>query len=282
MSALGTMPAGDVIAGPAFALPDLEQAPDERSFRQRLGLLLPATNTTLEHDLWSLIIRNQHLEQLQGVGLHATAVASPAHALRNARDRERYGRLFLAGLAAAADTALMAQPHRLILGMSLEHVVSGLEAIRAPANGLRSRTGLPCTSWDEAVAAALERLGVRRIALLTPFDRDGTDSAAGMFRALGYEVVAALALACTDARHIARVPQWAKENAVYALLAASGGRADALVQCGTNMSMLETAERLEPRTGVPILGINPVLLWHALRESGVSAPLAGGGLLLRR
>ena len=32
--------------------------PDVLSFRLKLGLILPATNTSMEHDLWSLLVRN--------------------------------------------------------------------------------------------------------------------------------------------------------------------------------------------------------------------------------
>ncbi len=47
------------------------------------------------------------------------------------------------------------------------------------------------------------------------------------------------------------------------------------------MSLIDVAERLEPMLGLPILGINPVTFWHALRENGFDGPLLGGGRLLR-
>jgi maleate isomerase len=53
------------------------------------------------------------------------------------------------------------------------------------------------------------------------------------------------------------------------------------VQCGTNMSLVDVAQRLEPRVGIPILGINAVTFWHALREGGISGPIAHAGRLLR-
>ncbi len=33
--------------------------PDVRSFRRKFGLLLPATNTSMEHELWSIIVNNR-------------------------------------------------------------------------------------------------------------------------------------------------------------------------------------------------------------------------------
>ncbi|MEO0652506.1 MAG: hypothetical protein AAFZ65_17670, partial [Planctomycetota bacterium] len=56
-------------------------------------------------------------------------------------------------------------------------------------------------------------------------------------------------------------------------------RPDAFLMCGTNLSSMPVADRLEAQLGVPILGINPTLLWFALRENGIDARLRGGGLL---
>jgi maleate isomerase len=51
--------------------------PDVRSFKRKFGLLIPATNTSMEHELWSIIFKNQGPNGLQGVGLHTTIVLTP-------------------------------------------------------------------------------------------------------------------------------------------------------------------------------------------------------------
>jgi maleate isomerase len=38
--------------------------PDVRSFRRKFGLLIPATNTSMEHELWSIIFKNQGADGL--------------------------------------------------------------------------------------------------------------------------------------------------------------------------------------------------------------------------
>jgi hypothetical protein len=40
---------------------------DVRSFRRKFGLIIPATNTSMEHELWSIIFRNQHPHELQSL-----------------------------------------------------------------------------------------------------------------------------------------------------------------------------------------------------------------------
>ena len=64
-------------------------------------------------------------------------------------------------------------------------------------------------------------------------------------------------------------------------MATANNRLDAIVQCGTNMGMINVTQKLEPLLDIPILGINAVCLWYALRESGFTGPLNGGGRLLR-
>ena len=123
--------------------------------------------------------------------------------------------------------------------------------------------------------------GARRIGLLTPFDKLGNENASQMYADLGYDVVASMGFSCANTLHIAHVPDEAKEQAVLELLATRENRLDAVVQCGTNMSFARLSQRLEPRVGVPLLGINAMLLWHALRENGFDAPIEGAGQLLR-
>jgi len=255
--------------------------PDVRSFRRKFGLILPATNTSLEHELWSLIFANQGAKGLSGIGLHTSNVVTPNPKVANAQDLIRYQKQFLDGLQAAVDVAALAQPEYMILGMSLEHVVCGLEGIREPMAAIEAYSGLGWAASHEAMPAALKKFGARRIGLLTPFDRTGNAFATRMFTDLGFEVVASVGFSCAHALHIAHIPDSAKEQAILKYLATDENRLDAIVQCGTNMSLLDVTERLEPVLGIPILGVNAVLFWYALRENGIDAPLVGAGRLFQ-
>lgn len=255
--------------------------PDVRSFRRKFGLVIPATNTSMEHELWSLIFRNQGPHRLRGIGLHTSNVITPRPRLETEDDLAEYQRQFLGGLRAAIDAALLAEPQYMIMGMSLEHILGGIEEVRRPMAEIEAYSGLSWATWHDAAHAALTKLGARRIGLLTPFDRKGNEHATRMFEDLGYEVVASFGFSCANARLIAHVPDWAKEKAILETLATSENALDAVVQCGTNMSLIDVAEKLEPIVGIPILGINAVTFWHALRENGFDAPLVGGGRLLR-
>ncbi len=159
----------------------------------------------------------------------------------------------------------------------------GIDAIMISNHGGRQLDGsrAPFDQLREIVDAVGGRVGARRIGLITPFDARGNDNARKLFEDLGFEVVSSVGFACTHALHIAHVPDEAKERAVVELLAPRRNRLDAVVQCGTNMSFIDVAERLEPRLELPLLGINAVTFWHALRQSGIHAPLQRGSWLLR-
>jgi hypothetical protein len=45
---------------------------------------------------------------------------------------------------------------------------------------------------------------------------------------------------------------WAKEKTILELLATGENELDAVVQCGTNMSLMDVAKKLGPVTGIPI------------------------------
>lgn len=255
--------------------------PDVRSFRMKFGLVIPATNTSMEHELWSMILNNQGPNGLKGVGLHTSNVVTPKPQLRTEADLMEYKKQFLSGLKAAVDIALLAQPQYLIMGMSLEHIIGGIIQIRAPMAEIEAYSGLSWATWHDAIQAALAKFKARRIGILTPFDKKGNEFATQMFEDLGFEVVSSVGFSCANALHIAHVPDWAKEKAILERLATDQNRLDAIVQCGTNMSLIDVSERLEPVVGIPILGINAVTFWYALRENGFEGALFGAGRLLR-
>ncbi len=250
--------------------------PDVRSFRRKFGLLIPATNTSMEHELCSIIFKNQGPNGLKGVGLHTANVLTS-----KPQDLLEYKKQFLGGLRTAVDGALLAEPQYLIMGMSLEHIIGGIKGIRAPMVDLEAYSGLSWATWHDAIQAALDKYGAKRIGILTPFDKKGNESATQMFEELGFEVVASVGFSCAHAVHIAHVPDWAKEKAILELLANDENELDAVVQCGTNMSLIDVSEKLEPLVGIPILGINAVTFWYALRENGFEGALVGAGRLLR-
>lgn len=266
---------------PDFKLVTTPGQPDVRSYKRKFGLLIPATNTSMEHELWSIIFNNQGAGGLDGIGIHTVNIQTPKTRLETEEDLLIYKEQFVSGLGSAVEQAALARPEYLIIGMSLEHILYGMEEIRLLMNKTETVCGYSLAAWHDASAAALKKYNAKRIGLISPFDKRGNENAIKMFEDLGYEVVASFGFACANAPDIAHIPDSAKEEAILKHLATPVNRLDAIVQCGTNMSMINVAEKLENRIGIPVLGINAVTFWYALRENGFVNPLVKAGRLLR-
>ena len=265
--------------------------PDTCSAKREFALLIPSTNTTMESELWSIICKNQDEGTLNCVGLHTTNVTTAKPQVSNAEEVAQYKEQFLGSLGTAVQQALHAEPEYLIMGMSMEHILHGLENAKEPFEKITQFSkGLGCASWHEAAKTALTKLGARKISVLTPFDKSGMDSAKLFFEDMGFEVENIVGMACASAIDIAHVPdklkiEVIKEELLYCTEPKNGGgcasttkrKVDAIVQCGTNFSLCQVAETLEPEVEIPILGITATLFWYALRETGIDAKLVGGG-----
>jgi maleate isomerase len=64
-----------------------------------------------------------------------------------------------------------------------------------------------------------------------------------------------------------------------ALIRLDGDDLDAIVQVGTNLSMLRLAAAAELWLGKPVIAINGATYWHALRSNDIREPIAGFGRL---
>ena len=65
-----------------------------------------------------------------------------------------------------------------------------------------------------------------------------------------------------------------------ALRQLDGDDIDAIVQVGTNLSMVRFAAAAELFLGKPVIAINTATYWHALRAVGINDKMQGFGTLL--
>jgi maleate isomerase len=94
----------------------------------------------------------------------------------------------------------------------------------------------------------------------------------------GYEVVAVKGLRCPTAVSIAQVDEATLRQAI---LAVNKPDVNAIVQVGTNLSMLRLADEAERWLAKPVIAINAAIFWYALRENGIADQMPGFGSLLR-
>lgn len=236
--------------------------------RLLMGVVVPATNVTTEAEMDDL---------RPGGVINATArIANPDAAVAGDADAAVVRAAMVGGLMAALDTLAPAKPDHVAIGVMVENFIGGGAAGAALLAEAEARIGCPVTAPTAATLAALEALGLRRIALLTPFFPGGDAAAKAFLEEAGIEVVRVLGLRAPGPAAIARVAPDRLRNAVREL---DRPEVEAIVQVGTNLPFAAVAREAEAALRKPVLATNPVTYWHALRHAGIMDRIAGAGRL---
>lgn len=237
--------------------------------RAVFGVIVPSTNTVVEDEY--------NLMRPPGISVHAGRIHMRNESLAGDERFEQFLEELRQELGGAIDRVMTVKPDGMIMGMSAETFWGGVEGSEKFTAWVQERCGLTPATGAAACGAALRELGARRIGVITPYQPVGDDQVRQFFEGLGFEVETVLGLKCPSATSIAEVPLDEVERAFRAV---NSSRVDALVQAGTNLPAVAVAADLEARLGKPVLAINAVTFWHALRRNGFTDRISGFGRLL--
>ena len=244
--------------------------PDVAGFRAKIAAIVPSTNTVVEADF-------NHLFRIPGVTFHTGRMYIESPALDSndafARVLSQADRAF----ETAVRDAMTCEPDYLVMGMSAPTFWGGRDGGAAFLERARNLCGLGVTTAGEACTAALAKLGVRRIAVLTPYQPVMREQIVRYFEESGFPVARSVDLECPSATAIAAVtPDRLRE----VLRGIDSPDVDAIVQAGTNLSMVRLAAEAEGWIGKPVIAVNAALVWHAYRANGFDDRIYGCGSLL--
>jgi maleate isomerase len=244
--------------------------PDVLGWRKTFGAIGPSTNTVVQPDFDAM--------RPVGVTNHYSRIFTPnSAALSNDT--------FRAGIATISDNVMDAvksvmtcAPDYLVMGMSAITFFGGKQGADAFVHRMEDATGVGISIGSHSTTAALRAYGnVNRIAILSPYWPVMNEAVGGYFTDMGFTVVRDIALQCPSWTAIAQVtPAQCRE----ALRKLDGDDVDALVQVGTNLSMVTLAAAAELWLGKPVIAINTATYWHALRANGIMDRMEGFGRLL--
>ncbi len=243
---------------------------DVLGYRRKFGVMAPSTNTIVQPDFDDF--------RPKGVTNHYSRIFTPnTNALSN--DTFKAGIDTIGSNVTEAIRGVMtSEPDYLVMGISALSFFGGKAGADAFARRITEATGLGLTIGSHAMAAALEAYGgIRRIAVLTPYWPVMNTEVKRYFGDVGYTVVRDIALQCRSWTGIAEVTSGECRTALRNL---DGDDVDAIVQVGTNLSMVRLAAAAELWLGKPVIAINTATYWHALRASGIKDQAAGFGRLL--
>lgn len=238
--------------------------------RLHVGVMVPSVNTVTEGELHDLAPDGVsiHLERIPVQQVDVSDDETTMTLLGEVRD----------GLRACVRRIASCDPDHIVLGMSAPVFHGGKEGSLAAVAGLQAECAPVVSAAAHGVVAALELLGKRRIAVLTPYQRVHDEQVERFFADYGFTITSLESTRSTTTHAIAETPD---EEVVESLtrLAASGP--DAIVQVGANLGMAHLVEEAESWLGLPVLALNVVGLWHALRSSGVTIRRDGYGTVWR-
>jgi maleate isomerase len=243
---------------------------DVLGWRRKFGVLGPSTNTIVQPDF----------EMMRPIGVtnHYSRIFTPnAKAISNES--------FMAGANTIAEGTLDAvrsvmtcEPDYLVMGMSAVTFFGGAAGADRFRDTVEKTAGVAISIGSHSCTAALKAYGgVKRISVLSPYYPAANAEVRRYFTDSGFEVVKDICLQCPSWIAIAEVPTPVLRQKLIEL---DGKDVDAIVQVGTNLSMVKLAAAAELWLGKPVIAINTATYWHALRKNGIPDKIPGLGRLL--
>jgi maleate isomerase len=244
--------------------------PDVLGWRAKLGVIAPSTNTIVEPEFAAMAV--------PGVTSHFSRIHIRDMDMSTDEGMERLLDQIREEIAGSVERVMTCEPDHMVMGMSAETFWGGVEGNRQFKQQITDLSGLGVATGAEACERALHLYGARRIGVVTPYQPVGDANVELFFGEIGFEVVALKGLKCPTAVSIAHVTE---DELRDALLDVNGADVDAIVQCGTNLSMVRLADEAERWLAKPVIAINAATWWMALRDCGIADKVYGAGRLLR-
>ncbi len=244
---------------------------DQLGYRGRIAIVVPSTNTTCQPEC--------ELLRPRGVTNHTGRITIKERPLTTEQAFMEHVQLMRDGMRAGIDQIVTCQPTHVIMGVALEAFWGGVEAADELQRELTERAKVGISMGSTATRAALKLLGATRIAVLTPHQPRGDAQVRTYFEEAGFAVKRLTGLKCASPTLIAHTTE---QQVIDALRALNGDDVDALVQVGTNLACIRIAAEAERWFGKPVLAINAITYWDALRRSGIPDKIQGYGSVLEK
>ncbi|WP_341861143.1 Asp/Glu racemase [Gymnodinialimonas sp. 57CJ19] len=231
----------------------------------QLGIVVLQADETLEHDLRRLL--PEETELLVTRVPSATSVSSQSLAAMEA-DLSAAARLLPRGARFAA------------LGFGC---TSGTAQIGVSQVAELLRAGADVATVTEPVSAliaACQHLGIKRLALVSPYVAEVSAQLVDVLEGAGIEISAFASFNEAQEANVVRIDASSIANA--ARVTAVQAPCDGVFLSCTNLRTLDVIAGAEAELGVPVLSSNLVLAWHMARLAGVAQSLRTGAALVAR
>ncbi|MBU4531295.1 MAG: aspartate/glutamate racemase family protein [Hoeflea sp.] len=224
---------------------------NDREATARFGLIALATDMTSERDLYRQLPEDH-------VAIHVTRVA-----FENPTTPDNLRKMTPRLTEAAALLEPLAPLKAICYSCTAASVVIGDAEVAA---AIQQAVGpVPVVTPAGAARLAFAALGVKRLAILTPYTVATSQPMAAYFARHGMELVNFECLGLDDDRDMARVSD---ESIITAAIAADRPDAEALFLSCTGLPAINVIAEIERRLGKPVVTSNQASAWAMTRLGG--------------
>jgi maleate cis-trans isomerase len=235
-------------------------------WRGRLGFLVPPGNPTVETEMIVMAP--------EGVSLHFHRMVAHGTPGSLAGQTER-NRSMVENIDVGIELLAMVKPEIIVVAHTATSYHLGRLGETELLDRLEKATGRRVVTAFGSVVHALERLGIRKLALGTPYSAEVTLQGKAHLEAHGFEIVR-----FDNLKGIENIYDTTAEHAYALARSVDAEDAEAVFLSGTGMPTVTRLEVLEQDLGKPVISSASAMMWYALRLAGVGQSIMGYGRLL--
>ena len=222
---------------------------------KRVGLIVPSTNTVMEPDLY----RNLP----SGTTVHTSRMLLEGSVTIEAE--ELMLDVYLPECARQIGTL---QPDVVVFGCTSAGALRGPAYEQELAGEISKATGAPTVTIMGAVVEELRRLGVKSVALLTPYSEEINNTIKESLESSGFTVPYMNGMDVKGAFNIAAVSP--EEIVDYVREQLEGVESDCLFVSCANLKSVEALEQIREAAGRPVVTSNQAVLAGVKRTVGIA------------
>jgi len=232
-------------------------------WRGRVGLIVPSSNTTMEPEFWRMAP--------EGVSIHTTRLklveVTPEALKQMAFEAIR-----------AAEELATAEVNVIVYGCTTGSLLEGIEWEEKIRREIEKKVNVKTITTAQAVIEALHTLGVKKVAVVTPYIEELNAREKKFLEDNGFAVIRIKGLGIVKNTDIGRLPPWVAYRLAKEVAKEASSSIDSIFISCTNFRTIEVIEVLETELQLPVISSNTASMWLALRTIGIRDKLNYGCL----